>query len=78
MKRIAVVGNKIQSEAQKQFIRDALPNAEFLGFIPFDEAIIDADLAKRSITDSSLLAIKEVKIIFQTLLSGGVVSTDKN
>lgn len=74
MKRIAVVGNKIQSEAQKQFIRDALSNAEFLGFIPFDEAIIDADLAKRSITDSSFLAIKEVKNIFQSLLPEGVKS----
>lgn len=76
MKRIAVVGNKIQSEAQKQFIRDALPGAQFLGFIPFDEAIIDADLAKRSITDSSLLAIKEVKNIFQTLLAVGVKSPE--
>jgi len=76
MKRIAVVGNKIQSEAQKKFIRDALPGAQFLGFIPFDEAIIDADLAKRSITDSSLLAIKEVKNIFQTLLAVGVKSPE--
>jgi CO dehydrogenase maturation factor len=77
MKRIAVVGNKIQSEVQKQFIRDALPNVEFLGFIPFDEAIIDADLAKRSITDSSMLAVKEVNKIFQALLNKGVNSPDK-
>jgi CO dehydrogenase maturation factor len=68
MKNIAVVGNKIQSEAQKQFIQDNLPNIEFLGFIPYDEAIIDADLSSRSITDSSLPAIAEVRKIYQALL----------
>jgi CO dehydrogenase maturation factor len=69
MKRVAVVGNKIQSESHKQIMRDSLPDSEFLGFIPYDEAIIDADLAKRSITDSSMPAIAEVKKIYQALLA---------
>lgn len=77
LKRVAVVGNKIQSEAQKQFITSSLSNAEFIGFIPFDEAIIDADLAKRSITDSSMPAIAEVKKIYQSLLVNNKGSTVK-
>ncbi len=77
VKNIAVVGNKIQTEEQKQFIRDSLPCAEFLGFIPYDEAIIDADLAKRSITDSSLPAINEVKRIYQALILSKKADTAK-
>jgi len=77
VKNIAVVGNKIQTEEQKQFIRDSLPVAEFLGFIPYDEAIIDADLARRSITDSSLPAINEVKRIYQALILSKKADTAK-
>lgn len=77
VKNIAVVGNKIQTEEQKQFIRDSLPSVEFLGFIPYDEAIIDADLAKRSITDSSLPAINEVKRIYQALILSKKADTAK-
>jgi CO dehydrogenase maturation factor len=77
IRNMAVVGNKIQTEEQKQFIRDSLPGAEFLGFIPYDEAIIDADLARRSITDSSLPAIKEVKKIYQALILSKKVDTAK-
>ncbi|HEX9896395.1 MAG TPA: carbon monoxide dehydrogenase accessory protein CooC [Dehalococcoidales bacterium] len=69
IKNMAVVGNKIQTAEQKQFIRDSLSGTEFLGFIPYDEAIIDADLASRSITDSSLPAVSEVKKIFAALIA---------
>ena len=77
VKNMAVVGNKIQTEEQEQFIRDNLPGAEFLGFIPYDEAIIDADLARRSITDSSLPAINEVKRIYQALILSKKADTAK-
>jgi CO dehydrogenase maturation factor len=69
LKNVAVVGNKIRTEEQKQFIISSLPKAEFLGFIPYDEAIINADMANKSILDSSLPAIIEVKRIYQSLVS---------
>lgn len=69
IKAIGVVGNKIHTQEQNDFIRNSLPSVEFLGFIPYDEAIIDADLANRSVTESSLPAITEVKKIYQTLIS---------
>jgi CO dehydrogenase maturation factor len=68
LKNVGVVGNKIQNETQKQFIISNLPGSEFLGFIPFDEAIIDADLANRSVLDSSKPAMAEVNKIFQILV----------
>jgi CO dehydrogenase maturation factor len=42
--RVAVVGNKIRREADEAFLRKHLPDLPFLGFIPFDERIIEADL----------------------------------
>lgn len=42
--RVAVVGNKIRGEADEAFLRKHLRDLPFLGFIPFDERIIEADL----------------------------------
>ncbi len=72
MKNVSVVGNKIHDEAQKQFIVSSLPTADFLGFIPYDDAVIDSDIANRSISESSQPVLAEVKKIYRTL-----VETDK-
>ncbi len=40
-----VVGNKIRSHRDREFLEKALPDHRFLGFIPYDDAIIEADLA---------------------------------
>ena len=69
LKKVAVVGNKIQNPSQKEFIVKSLPDAEFLGFIPYDEAIINADLANRSILDSSEPVIAEIKKIYLALVT---------
>ncbi len=44
LNRIAVVGNKIRNAADEQFLRSAMPDFEFLGFLPHDDALIEADL----------------------------------
>ena len=41
---IAVVGNKVRSEKDEQFLKTHLDDLEFLGFLPYDEALIEADL----------------------------------
>jgi CO dehydrogenase maturation factor len=71
------VGNKIQNSFQKEFIIKSLPDAEFVGFIPYDEAIINADLANRSILDSSEPVLTEVKKIYQALISSTKTQADK-
>jgi len=66
---IAVVGNKIRSQSDKDFLLSSLSGFEFLGFIPYDQAIIDADLADLSLIDSSWQVVNEVRNIYQALLS---------
>ncbi|MBU0698307.1 MAG: carbon monoxide dehydrogenase accessory protein CooC [Pseudomonadota bacterium] len=44
LKTIAVVGNKIRSKKDEEFLKKHLNDFEFLGFIPYDDALIEADL----------------------------------
>jgi len=66
---IAVVGNKVHSDAEKDFITTSLPDIDILGFIPFDQALVDADLANRPIHESSQQISHRVSEIYQALLS---------
>jgi CO dehydrogenase maturation factor len=73
---IAVVGNKIRSNSERSFIIDNLPDFQFLGFMPFDQAIVDADLANHSVLAASHLVVNEVTKIFQVLLADKESVTD--
>lgn len=44
LKNICPVGNKVRGTADREFLRQALEGFEFLGFIPYDDKIIEADL----------------------------------
>ena len=44
---MAVVGNKIRSAKDEEFLKRNLPDLPILGFIPFDDQIIEADLGGR-------------------------------
>jgi CO dehydrogenase maturation factor len=66
---IAVVGNKIRSQSDKEFITSSLPGMEILGFIPYDPAITEADLANRPLFAASSKTAKEVKNIYDKLVS---------
>lgn len=67
IKNIAIVGNKLRSQSDKKFLVSNLPGFEFLSFIPYDQAIIEADLANLPL-DSSQRIITEVKNIYLALL----------
>jgi CO dehydrogenase maturation factor len=76
---IAVVGNKIKSDKEKQFLMANLPGFEFLGFIPFDQAVIDSDLANGTVLDSSPPVLSAVKDIFNSLMAASASgSINKN
>ncbi len=66
---IAIVGNKIRSESDKHFLVSNLPNFEFLGFIPYDQKVVEADLANLPILESSQQILTEVRNIYNALLS---------
>jgi len=42
--RIGLVGNKVRNERDRSFLREVLSGQLILGFIPYDELIIEADL----------------------------------
>ena len=42
---IVVVGNKIRGEKDRTFLQTHLDDFEFLGFLPYDETLIEADLS---------------------------------
>jgi CO dehydrogenase maturation factor len=77
LENIAIVGNKIRSESDKEFITASLPEADFLGFIPYDPSITEADLAHRSVIESSQDAAQEVKRIYDKLVSSPKQTTAK-
>jgi len=68
LKNLAAVGNKIRSRADRDFLTGVMPGFKFLGFIPYDQAIVDAELASKSILDSSPGLKETTQEIFQALL----------
>jgi CO dehydrogenase maturation factor len=47
IRETGVVGNKVRNADDEKFIRDSLAGMRVLGFIPFDDRLIEADLAGR-------------------------------
>ena len=67
--KVSVVGNKERSDADREFLQGSLPGFDFLGFIPYDQAIVDAGLASRSVLTASGAVVAAVQSVFQSLLS---------
>jgi CO dehydrogenase maturation factor len=45
LKNIAVIGNKIRSQKDEDFLKRHLADFDYLGSLPYDDALIEADLA---------------------------------
>ena len=65
IKRIGVVGNKVRSKKDEDFIRHNIDGIKILGFVPYNDKIIEADLKGESppadfneIIDGILASIK--------------------
>lgn len=65
----AIVGNKVRSQSDQEFLISNLPDFEFLGFIPYDQAIVEADLASLPLLDASPQVTNEVKNIYHKLVN---------
>ncbi len=59
--QIAVVGNKIRGEKDEAFLKTNLPDFDFLGFIPYDPDLIEADLKGISPFDTGATAKQVVE-----------------
>jgi CO dehydrogenase maturation factor len=69
LQNIAIVANKVRNQTDKDFIIGSLPGMEFLGFIPYDQAVVEADLAGQSPLVASREVTNEARNIYQSLLS---------
>jgi CO dehydrogenase maturation factor len=63
LKNIVLVGNKIRSTKDETFLKENLKDFEFLGFIPYDEALIEADLEGVSPFDVESTAKENVNMM---------------
>ncbi|MBF0396094.1 MAG: AAA family ATPase [Desulfobacterales bacterium] len=61
LNNIAIVGNKIRGKQDEDFIKTHMSGFQILGFIPYDEALIEADLKDVSPYDTDSQAKKSVK-----------------
>ena len=64
---VVVVGNKIRNSADKDFIKSSLPGAEILGYISYNAAITEADLAGKTLFDAVPQTAKEVRAIYSKI-----------
>jgi CO dehydrogenase maturation factor len=63
LENIAVVANKIRNEQDRNLLISAMPDFEFLGFIPYDESVIEAGLGNFPLVNSSPEVIGRVQDI---------------
>jgi CO dehydrogenase maturation factor len=64
---IAVVGNKIRGPKDREFLESHLPDFEFLGFLPYDDTLIEADLEGVSPFDVDSPSREQVKSMISKL-----------
>ncbi len=68
IKNILAVGNKIREKEDKDYIMSEMSDFKFLGFISFDEAIIEADIKNCSIWEKGKQFRKEIGVIAKNLI----------
>jgi CO dehydrogenase maturation factor len=65
---VAAVGSKVRSQSERDFLTASLADFEFLGSIPYDQAMVEADLAGQPLFEASPRIVDEVRNIYQALL----------
>jgi CO dehydrogenase maturation factor len=67
LRTIAVVGNKVRNDSDREFLKAQLRDFDFLGFLPYENALIEADLKGLSPYDVPSAAKAEVEAIISRL-----------
>jgi CO dehydrogenase maturation factor len=67
LNHIAIVGNKIRRPKDEEFLRTHLKGFDFLGFMPYDEQLIEADLTGSSPYETAATAKAVVAAIIEKL-----------
>jgi CO dehydrogenase maturation factor len=67
LKTVSFVGNKIRSKEDTEFLIENTPGLPFLGFIPFADEIIEADLEGRPPYEKDPVGLDAVKKMIEKL-----------
>ena len=68
LKNIVLVGNKVRNDQDKEFLIRQLPGFTFLGFLPYNNQIIEADLEGRApFEKDQVLNLEVTKFVDQLL-----------
>ncbi len=67
---VKVVANKVRGERDREVLLAAMPDFEFLGFIPYDQSVIEAGLGDLPISSASPEVINQLKDIATRLGAG--------
>jgi CO dehydrogenase maturation factor len=67
--QILAVGNKIRKPSDKEYLIKSLPEFDFIGFIPYDAAIIDAEISNAEPLLASQQVLREVHDIYLKLIA---------
>ncbi|MDR1657016.1 MAG: AAA family ATPase [Deltaproteobacteria bacterium] len=68
IKRVAVVGNKVRNQSDRDFIEQNVDGLEILGHIPLADSIVDADRNGVAVFEQSPEAVEAGRIIYNNLL----------
>jgi CO dehydrogenase maturation factor len=67
--KVLIVGNKIRSDKDEEYLKETLNDFEFLGFMRYDEEIIEADMEAKCPTDVAMTAKASVTAMADTLIA---------
>lgn len=63
IKGVYGIGNKIRKESDREFFKKRINGIQMLGYIPYDEKVIEADLSRLSVWEYGEETVKEVRRI---------------
>ncbi|MEG1639280.1 MAG: hypothetical protein RR274_07030, partial [Erysipelotrichaceae bacterium] len=69
VQKVFVVGNKIRNREDEEFIIQNLEDGESLGFIYYNQDVIDSDRSSQSPYDTSYETKEQVRAIKEKLMS---------
>lgn len=69
VRKVFVVGNKIRNNEDEEFIKSNLEDGDLLGFINYNQEVINSDRNNKSPYDKSEYTRKQVNLIKNKLLN---------
>jgi len=67
--KVLIVGNKIRSDKDEEYLKDTLKGFDFLGFMRYDEEIIEADMEAKCPTDVAMSSKAAVTAMADSLIA---------